>query len=511
MRRRRSSTPVETVATAAERVAQCRRSLDVLPPPLAPDTVDALAETVAAEVREVLHRHAGALTTPTRSEALGLAARLKELDFNRRTRHPTLTAEDCRRVLHRRPAWAVSTLSVPSRIPLVAGVFDYVIFDEASQCDIASALPLLGRAQRAVVVGDPMQLGFIPQLSLQQEHALMDAAGLGLSGRHLVAQGNDSLFDFVQRRPSASWHFLADQFRSTAEIVGYLNDEFYEGRLLPAQDPGRVTIPTGYKPGLGWLDVPGRATREDGGTVNHAEAKAVVKVLTEMIRERGFTGSIGVLSPFNAQVGLLLRCIQAELTEAEQAAVSLRVSTIDRFQGGEADVVLFSLVVADGVHAGTLGFYTRERRRVNVAISRARAMCLVVGDKAFVERSEVPLLRRLLQSTSRTSKPRQDFDSEWERRLYQAMRGRGLVPIPQYPVAGRYLDFALDPDGRRLDVEGDGRRWHADPDGNRKQSDRLRDRALITLGWKVRRFWVHELANSMEACLDLIERDLGRG
>ena len=105
---------------------------------------------------------------------------------------------------------------------------------------------------------------------------------------------------------------------------------------------------------------------------------------------------------------------------------------------------------------------------------------------------------------------RQTFDSEWERRLFEAMRRRGLDPIPQYPVAGRYLDFALDPGGRRLDVEVDGRRWHANPDGNRKLSDRLRDRALITLGWKVRRFWVHELDANMEECLDAIERDLGR-
>ena len=61
-----------------------------------------------------------------------------------------------------------------------------------------------------------------------------------------------------------------------------------------------------------------------------------------------------------------------------------------------------------------------------------------------------------------------------------------------------------------MDVEVDGRRWHADPDGNRKLSDRLRDRALIALGWKIRRFWVHELADNMENCLDVIERDLGR-
>ena len=120
-------------------------------------------------------------------------------------------------------------------------------------------------------------------------------------------------------RDAAKWHFLADQFRSTPEIVDYLNDEFYEGRLLASQDPRRVRLPNGYAPGIAWHDVPGQASREDGGSVNHAEADAIVAALTEMIRGRNFDGSIGVLSPFNAQVGLLIRRIRAAITEVEQA------------------------------------------------------------------------------------------------------------------------------------------------------------------------------------------------
>lgn len=506
---RRKQTGIEAPAQLGKLVERLRRELASLPATPDAEAWEVLAETLAADVRAALQSSGRRRTTPGRAEAVALLERLKELDFNSRTRNPELTAEDARQILRYRPAWAISTLSVASRIPLVPGLFDYVIFDEASQCDIASALPLLGRARSAVVVGDPMQLSFIPQLSLRQEHALMDAAGLGRSGRHLVAQSNNSLFEFARQRDSASWHFLADQFRSTPEIVAYLNDEFYEGRLLTSQDPRRVRLPNGYAPGIAWHDISGQASREDGGSVNHAEADAIVAALTEMIRGRSFQGSIGVLSPFNAQVGLLIRRIRAVVTDVEQAQVDLRVSTIDKFQGGEADVILLSLVVAEGVLSPTLNFYKRERRRINVAISRARALCLVFGDRSFVRRSGIGLLVRLADRTEQLPKPRQTFDSEWERRLFEAMRRRRLDPIPQYPVAGRYLDFALDPEGRRLDVEVDGRRWHANPDGNRKLADRLRDRALIALGWKVRRFWVHELADNMEVCLDAIERDLG--
>ena len=96
-----------------------------------------------------------------------------------------------------------------------------------------------------------------------------------------------------------------------------------------------------------------------------------------------------------------------------------------------------------------------------------------------------------------------------ERILDAAMRARGLRPLPQYEIAGRRLDFALFGRGEiKLDVEVDGRFWHQNIDGSRKQSDLWRDHQLKSLGWRVRRFWVDELSKDMEACLDLIERDL---
>jgi superfamily I DNA and/or RNA helicase len=357
-------------------------------------------------------------------------------------------------------------------------------------------------------VGDPMQLRFVPQLSLHQERALMDAAGLGPTGRHAIAQSTNSLFEFAEGRDVAHRHFLSDQFRSDPAIVAYLNSAFYEGRLIAAQDSRHARWPDGYRPGLDWHDVRGRAGREDGGNVNHDEAEAIVQLLTGMIRERSFEGSIAVLSPFNAQVGLLQRRLRAALTEAELRGI--RVSTIDRAQGSEADVVLFSTVVAAGIHAGALTFYERERRRLNVAISRARALCLVVGDRAFARASRIGSLAYLAEAVERRPKPRGEFDSEWERRLHAALKRRGIDSFPQYPVGSRSLDLAIEPEGQRLDVEVDGRRWHTDADGNRKLADHLRDQELTARGWRVRRFWVHELAADMEKCVDIVERELGR-
>lgn len=231
--------------------------------------------------------------------------------------------------------------------------------------------PQFARARKAVVVGDPMQLGFIPQLSSRQEHALMDAVGHGTAGRHTFAQSINSLFDFVPQRGVAQWHFLADQFRSAPGIVAYLNEAFYQGRLIASQET---------RPCVGRRSWPNDA--KEGGNVSRAEAEKILELVADMIRTKRFSGSIGVLSPFNAQVALLMRQLKAGLTEAEHDAVALRVSTIDKFQGGEADVIIFSPVVAEGAKQLALTFYERERRRLNMAISRARAVRLVVGDPA---------------------------------------------------------------------------------------------------------------------------------
>ncbi|SEP82651.1 Superfamily I DNA and/or RNA helicase [Devosia sp. YR412] len=455
------------------------------------------------------------LTRPTVEQGQWLADRSGDLQFKGTKRARGLTPEDARAVLKNRPVWAMSTLSVPARIPLVPALFDYVIFDEASQCDIASALPLMARARHAIVVGDPMQLRFIPSLGNRTEHSLMDAAGLPQTRRFDYAQSSNSLFDFAARRPLAVRHFLRDQFRSAPEIVNYLNDDFYNGRLVNRREDDHFRTPRDYKPGLAWEDVQGQTRFDEGGTANPREAQRICEILLRLSADATFSGSVGVLSPFNAQVGHIQREVNTRLTAEQKSKIALRISTIDKFQGGEADVIIFSLVLTDMAPMNAKSFIQKERRRLNVAISRARAVCIVVGDLAYAQRCGIKHVQYLAQRASgvRTT-PRAPFDSLWERRMDTAMRERGLNPIPQYPVGSKSLDFALDPDGAKINIEVDGRRWHVDQDGERKISDRRRDAEMAGRGWSVMRFWVHELADDMGACIDRIERkyaELKRG
>ncbi len=91
--------------------------------------------------------------------------------MNRHDAQSTLekARQDIDLLLSRCPCWAVTNLSVGSRLPLVAGMFDLSIIDEASQCDVASAIPVLYRAKRAGVIGDPHQLKHIANIGFGQD------------------------------------------------------------------------------------------------------------------------------------------------------------------------------------------------------------------------------------------------------------------------------------------------------------------------------------------------------
>jgi very-short-patch-repair endonuclease len=422
----------------------------------------------------------------------------------------TFPSDLTRAVLQHRPLWLASVLGTPKRIPLDDGLFDLVIFDEASQCDIASALPLFARAKRAVVVGDDRQLSFIPQLGQAQDRNLMKAQGLPTLGMGRFAQSRQSLFDFAKRVPGVPRVLLRHQYRSAGPIVDYISETFYGGQLTTSYDPKTIRPPKDQKPGIAWSHVPGPGIAQQGN-VNPAEAEAIAAHIRMLLVDQGYDGSLGVISPFRPQVQTIEAAVRAKVSVQKLEGAEFRVATVDGFQGQERDLILFSHCLSANSAMSAVTFVQKDLRRLNVAISRARAVAHVFGDLDYARSAKVRALARL---AAVATEPRRTvgegvFDSEWERRVFYALKERGLVPQPQFEIAGRRLDFALfGATGVKLDLEVDGRHWHQDTDGRRKMTDHWRDHQLQSLGWRVRRFWVDELSKDMEACLDLIERDL---
>ncbi|MDC3324342.1 AAA domain-containing protein [Planktomarina temperata] len=422
-----------------------------------------------------------------------------------------MTAQVADKILKARPLWLSSVQSTSKRIPLLPGLFDILVIDEATQCDVASAIPLMFRAKKVVVVGDDKQLKFIPNIGKAQDLNFMKLHGLEPERAVRFSQSTLSLFDAFLRVPQVQKSLLRSQYRSAPDIVEYISTQFYQGALTVAVDYKSMKCPKDQKPGIVWTDVkPGIEIRNDN--VNRAEITAISKHLKMLLVDQKYEGSVGFVAPFRAQVHEFERQVAQAISSDLLIKANLKCGTVDSFQGDERDLILFSPTLSNNSTSSAVNFVRKDFRRLNVAISRAKAVAHIFGDLNYANSNRVRSLGKLASfATRKLKKPTGEgvFDSEWERQLFHALKKRGLDPVPQYEIAGRRLDFALFGIGNiKIDVEVDGRRWHTDIDGNRKVSDIWRNRQLEALGWKVMRFWVDELDKDMERCVDLIEQSL---
>jgi len=433
-----------------------------------------------------------------------------------------------RQVSHLLPCWAVTSLSARGRIPFEPGVFDIVVFDEASQCDIASALPLLYRAKSVVVIGDPRQLGHISGLRKGHDQALLARHDL-LTGYAHWAYTHQSLFGLAASQVSGEETLhLVDHHRCHGDIISFSNTEFYDGRLRIATRHDRLRRPDRSQPGIRWVDVSGRVSRpEAGGAINAAEAHAVVGALRELVLGEGYAGTLGVVTPFRAQANAIAQLVSRD---AELSAVLAKreflADTVHRFQGDERDVIFFSPVVAEGVSPGAVGFLRANGNLFNVAITRARAQLVVVGDIGACRACDVGYLSRFaeyaaglsqtrgVEASERAADPGPRYPvvaqpalvSDWERDFYAAAFAGGIELTPQYPIEQHVADFLLVSGDRRLVVDIGHEYYHRNWTSEQCRRDQIRNLRLFELGYDVMRFWVYEVRDDLAGCLERLKR-----
>ena len=163
---------------------------------------------------------------------------------------------------------------------------------------------------------------------------------------------------------------------------------------------------------------------------------------------------------------------------------------------------------------GTTIFLRENPNLFNVAVSRARAVLHVVGNRERALTCRVPfiekLARRTLPNAGAGRRARAEpYQSPWEKVLADALRQAGIAVVPQYPVAGRFLDLAIL-SSRKIDVEVDGESVHRTAGGGRKDDDHWRDLQLRSLGWRVVRFSVYELRENLPRCVQHVVSQLNK-
>ncbi|KJE90390.1 hypothetical protein CAOG_01709 [Capsaspora owczarzaki ATCC 30864] len=268
--------------------------------------------------------------------------------------------------------------------------FDMLIIDEASQCiELESLIPFRTRPRVAVLVGDPMQLpATVTSMEARQ-------SGLSRSLFERVAQAVTSAPD--RAAADSPIRLLSTQYRMAPQIAKFPNREFYEGRLTNFYPDDHFRLPCHeqlqFRPFV-FYNVHEGKEKQDKSKINWEEVDTVSRVLQKLHTKypEMFEGtqpvSIGVLSPYSDQVGLIRKKIDQKLPHMQKF---IEVDTVDAFQGREKDIVLFSCVFTDRI-----GFLA-DTRRMNVALTRARKCLFVIGRAESLMNGSEPSWRHLVR------------------------------------------------------------------------------------------------------------------
>lgn len=383
--------------------------------------------------------------------------------------------------------WSCTALAAKASFPLVAGLFDVVVIDEASQCSLAAVLPLAYRAKRIAVVGDPNQLR--PVVTIDEHRLDLLARRSGCSREDLVASGKDygtgsAFLAFADLLGDEGLFLLEEHYRCHPQIARWFNDTFYGGRLEVLTD---VAAMAEGRRGLSYVDVEGTAERGRYGSVaNEAEAVAIVDLLGQLLDDES---SVAVISPFARQAELVAELATARYGRDRLGTAGFTAGTAHKLQGDERDVIVFSSVVAPGIPPRSAQWVEKERNLINVAASRARRSLVIVGHPTAGAELGAPTLASLRRAAI---EGREQADAPWridslaEERLVEALQRAGHAPLPKLVDEGYVLDLALLSCGKRFDIEVDGDQ-HLDARQRPRRQDLARDRVLHSLGWEVLR------------------------
>lgn len=247
-----------------------------------------------------------------------------------------------------------------------ANTFDYLFVDEAGQVSLGNLTAMAGCARNLVLVGDQMQL---PQ-PVQGVHP----GETGLSSMDYAMRGHATV-------PPERGILLNVSWRMHPDVCGFISDAIYEGRLSAHASTARqqLVLPAGLHEALKPTGIRFVALPHVGCTQSSQEEADAIALLVDQLRSASWTNAQGdtapltlndivVVSPFNMQVSLLKKTLQA----------GARVGTVDKFQGQEAPVVIVSMATSFGGDAPRGTEFLFNRNRLNVALSRAKCLAIMV-------------------------------------------------------------------------------------------------------------------------------------
>lgn len=413
-----------------------------------------------------------------------------------------LEGEDFKPLMEAFPCWCVTTYAISGSLPMKPGLFDVAIIDEASQCDIASCFPILYRAKKAVVVGDDKQLPHLSFLEKAKEQSFLSQYGIPDKYQLMWRFRTNSMFDLANYY-SMNPVLLDEHFRSLPPIINFSNQEFYGDRIrIMKKNNPEIKV-------LELIQVPDGKVDFDA-TRNLPEVEAVVSKLQELIIEDerknpDNPSSIGIISPFRAQVEQLKTSVSRILSEHMIRKHQIEIGTAHTFQGDERDIILISWAFANNSFFQSLTFLQKPNL-FNVAITRARRQMINFTSK---NPRELPdgLFRSYLNyvleyETKRQMVENKEIDENYyknnfEREVAQTLRNLGYEVLAGTETAGFSLDLLVN---GKIAIEIDGVE-----DSKKSPASNAKKQAILERsGYKINRITFREWQYSPQACIERV-------
>lgn len=420
------------------------------------------------------------------------------------------------------PVWLASPEMVSSIFPLNEGLFDIVIFDEASQLTVESGMPSIYRGKQIIVAGDEKQLP--PSNLFRAGYADEEDE----EETNFDTDESVSLLNLAKRRfpeKILQWHYRSKY----EELINFSNHAFYNGYVQIAPN----VTPFKEPPSLVWKRIDGRWINQS----NEVEALEVVTQLKNTLQKQPGK-SVGIIT-FNAkQQSKVQDMIDNVAVEDEEFRTlynelmsrnldeRLFVKNIENVQGDERDIIIFSIGYAkneEGKVYNRFGSLNQKggENRLNVAVSRAKEGIIVVSSiepedlnvantsergpkllKSYlkyaraVSGGKIEDINAVIQEINETVNTHfvqqaLHFDSPFEEQVYQQLRNLGYEISTQVGMSGYRIDMAVvhpnDHSRYILGIECDGAMYHSSPSA--RERDVYRQRYLESRGWTIERIW----------------------
>ncbi|MCM2396731.1 TM0106 family RecB-like putative nuclease [Rhizobium sp. S95] len=254
--------------------------------------------------------------------------------------------------------------------PDAAEAVDVLFIDEAAQMALANVLAVSQAASTIVLLGDPQQL----DQPMQGSHP----EGTDVSSLHHILGGDQTIAD-------DRGLFLAETWRLHPDICAYTSELFYGGRLHPRPGLEVQEIRSGGRvsgAGLRYVPVPTK-----GNQSSSPEEADCVRDLVDEILGAGTTwiDKHGVEAPVTLNEILIIAPYNAQVIELQDRIPGGRIGTVDKFQGQEAPIVIYSMTTSSYADAPRGMEFLYSLNRLNVATSRAKCICVLVASPSVFE------------------------------------------------------------------------------------------------------------------------------